>query len=137
MNWPPRILGPVVVEQDRRDVVVDGQPLPVVGGQVVGIGCPGPRLDGGRVGRGRGGQLGRGQPRRPGRAQPLEQPELDAEIDEPGAMEPAKAGDQVVVPVVVAHRRDCRTPRIVPFGDATVTARCRVQEADGHRRPWA
>ena len=43
-----------------------------------------------------------------GLADPREQPELDAQVDEPRAVEAAEARDQVVEAVVVAHGLDCR-----------------------------
>ena len=47
-------------------------------------------------------------PARAGLADPREQPELDAQVDEPRPVEAAEARDQVVEAVVVAHGRDCR-----------------------------
>ena len=61
-----------------------------------------------RPGRARRARTASGPPRPPSRSA-REQPELDAEVDQPRAVEPAEAGDQVVEAVVERHRRaDCR-----------------------------
>ena len=54
---------------------------------------------------GRRGELGGRQAGRAGFAETGEQTQLDAEVDEPRAVEPAEAGDQVVESVVEGHRR--------------------------------
>ena len=55
----------------------------------------------------------------------LEEPELDAQVHEPRSMEAPEARDQVVVPVVVAHRADCRTVPVARVeADAGTVASC-------------
>ena len=104
------VFGSAFVEQDDRDLVVDRQSVAVERHQVVRVGRPGPGLDRPRAGS----RLARRarpavRPSRAGVAEPREQPELDAEVDEPRAVEPAEAGDEVVEAVVEGHRAaDCR-----------------------------
>ena len=58
------------------------------------------------------GELGRRQAGGARVAHPREEPELDAEVHQPRAMEPAEAGDQVVEAVVESHPApDCRMAR--------------------------
>ena len=91
------------VEQDRRNVAVDRQATVLERDQVMGIGGPGPRLDGDRLAAGLRGQLRGGQPVGAGGAQAREQAELDAEVHQPRAVEAAQARDQVVESIVMRH----------------------------------
>ena len=58
---------------------------------------------GGRLAAGLRGQLRGGQPTGAAGAKAREQSELDAEVHQPRAVEPAQAGDQVVESVVKRH----------------------------------
>ena len=56
------------------------------------------------------GELDGGQAGRPGGAEVREQPKLDAQVHQPGVVEPGQAGDEVVEAFIELHRRsDCRT----------------------------
>jgi RNA polymerase sigma-70 factor (ECF subfamily) len=99
------VLGPMVVEEDGRDLLVADEPLAIEDGQVLGIGSHGPRPDGLRVAAGRTRQRLDGEAGRAGVAERREQAQLDAEVDQPGPVEPAEAVDQVVEAVVERHRR--------------------------------
>ena len=105
-------VGPIAIEQDRRHVLVHHEAPVIEGRQVVRVGRPCPGVDGSRVGAGRRRQLGRRHARVAGGAHLLEEPELDAQVHQPRPVEAPEAGDQVVVPVVVAHARIvARCPR--------------------------
>ena len=81
------------------------KPVAFERGEVVRVDCPRPGLDRLRVGaRGRGELRGR-HPVRAGFAQPGEQAQLEAEVDEPRAVETAQARDEVVESFVDGHRR--------------------------------
>ncbi len=115
MNWPPRYSGAELVEEDHRDVLVDGQAVVLERHEIVRVGGPGPRLDRRLVGPGRRGEFDGRETGRAGLAEAGEEAEFDAEVDEPRAVEAAKAGDQVVESVVESHRRS-----IVPCWNAAM-----------------
>ena len=93
------------VEQDDRDLLVDGQASLLEGDEVVRVGGPGPGIDGARLAPGSRGELVRRQAGRSGSPELLEQSELDPDVDQPRAVESAEARDQVVELFVERHRR--------------------------------
>ena len=137
----------VPVEDDGRQVVFDGQAVILDGREFVRVGRPRPRLHGARLATGLRCQLARCQAGGTGSPQPLEEPEFDADVHQPRAVEPAETGDQVVETVVESHRRaDCRMlARRLRCPPGTVIAtrprRCNgprdrvVLGIDGHRQP--
>ena len=98
-------VGPIAIEQDRRHVLVHHESPVIEGRQVVRVGSPCPGVHGSWVRARRRRQLGRRHARIAGGAYLLEEPELDAQVHQPGSVEAPEARDQVVVPVVVAHAR--------------------------------
>ena len=102
------VLGPIVVEQDRHDVVDRPDRLSVEVDEVDGVSQPRPDLDRLRLGAAGRGEFGRSDAVAPRRADPGEQPELQPEVGGPGAIEPAQAAGQLVEPVVDRHPADCR-----------------------------
>ena len=108
------VFGPVVVDEDRRDVLVGDEAVTIERHEVLRVGSDGPRPDGLGPGPGLGREVLDRDTGRPGRTERREQPELDAEVDEPGAVEPAKAVDQVVEAVVERHGRGIVAWRLGP-----------------------
>ena len=113
-----QVFGPQLVEEDHRDVLVDGQAVVLERHEVVGVGGPGPGVDRRLAGPGRRGELGGRETGRTGLAEAGEETEFDAEVDQPRAVEAAEAGDQVVESVVEGHRRS-----IVPCWNVGMGAR--------------
>ena len=112
-----KVFGAELVEEDHRDVLVDVEPVAFEGGQVVRVHGPRPRLDRRLVGARGCGKLAGCHPLRARFAQPGEEAQLEAEVDEPGAVETAEARDEVVESVVEGHRRP-----IVACGNAVAGA---------------
>ena len=105
-----QVLRTLLVKQHDRGSVVDRQPVALERGQLVGVGRPGPDLDRLMSASGRLGQLDGGQAAWPRGAQVREEAELDAEVHQPGVVEPGQARDEIVEAFIELHRwNDCRT----------------------------
>ncbi len=130
---PAEELGPLVIEQDLGNVPIDREAAILERGEVMRVGRPRPRRHRRRVGA----RLACQRVRRDAglaRSPDLrEQPEIDTEVDEPGAMEAPEARDQVVETIVVAHSTDCRTGSPSEAGAGAEPARYRddVQRFSG------
>ena len=101
-----QVFGAELVEEDHRDVLVDrsgGRPR-ASRGRARRPPRPTPRPPAGGCPVAAASSAGV-IPAEPGFAEPGEQAQLDAEVDEPRAVEAAEAGDQVVESVVEGHRR--------------------------------
>ena len=99
-----QVLRPIAVEQDRGDILGQRHATVDQVDQAMRIGAPRPVADDRRMGLRAGGQLVRRQAFVPGGADGAEQPELQPDVDEPRAVEPAQCGGELVEAIVDRHR---------------------------------
>ena len=120
-----QVVRPALVQEHDGHVLIDREAVAFERDEILGVGRPAPRLDRRHVA---GRPLGKSLDRQPGGAggpQGPEQAELEPEIDEPRAMEPAEGGDQVVEALVEGHLRRivARPTAVASTGRVTVCLR--------------